>query len=282
MVHKAPLSDAIIVAVGRLVDDAQAGQRRDPSHHDIELRIKQAGLRDGDPRTQGQMVGKRKRVSSTLSWALENNPDGGEKLVATLVAHIKGCGGFRSTSENYVGEEAIQNAAEAFEAEGYELATDGELRPKALDSLSGTQLTDALKAYVLRAQRGIQDAALVTGTGKDLLEATAAHVLEMRTGCYPQQSNFPTLLAQAFMELGFAIPAQPGQPAKSALLGQSGSPAIDRFERAMYDLGCAINGLRNKQGTGHGRPWLPIVTKDQAKVALEHMGAITQRMLQAL
>jgi len=35
---------------------------------------------------------------------------------------------------------------------------------------------------VRRAKRGAADAALVTGTGKDLLEAVAAHVLQQRYG----------------------------------------------------------------------------------------------------
>jgi hypothetical protein len=42
----APLSDAVIVAVSRLVDDH--GQRRDPSHSDITFQIKRVGLEDGD------------------------------------------------------------------------------------------------------------------------------------------------------------------------------------------------------------------------------------------
>jgi len=82
----------------------------------------------------------------------------------------------------------------AFEAEGYELASDGELRSRLLDNLMGLQLTEALKAYIRRAKRGADDAALVTGTGKDLLEAVAAHVLQQRTGAYPTISNFPTFL----------------------------------------------------------------------------------------
>lgn len=41
--------------------------------------------------------------------------------------------------------------------------------PLALQNLSGVELTKALKSYIHRAQRGIRDAALVTGTGKDLL-----------------------------------------------------------------------------------------------------------------
>jgi hypothetical protein len=54
--------------------------------------------------------------------------------------------------------------------------------PVVLDTLTGRALTDALKAYVRRARRGVLDAALITGTGKDLVEAVAAHALVQRFG----------------------------------------------------------------------------------------------------
>ena len=57
-----------------------------------------------------------------------------------------------------------------------------------------------------REKRGAENAALVTGTGKDLLEATAAHILVERWGAYSSSANFPTLLGQAFVALGFATP----------------------------------------------------------------------------
>jgi hypothetical protein len=60
-----PLNDTIIVAVSRLVDDAQA-ETREPSHSDIEYEIKRANLLLGDPKAQGQLVGKAKRVRATL------------------------------------------------------------------------------------------------------------------------------------------------------------------------------------------------------------------------
>ena len=78
----APLNDAIIVAVAQLVDDAQIG-RRDPSHTDLEFQIKRVGLTDGDPKSQGQNVGKAKRVRSTLSWALEHNPTAGSNFLSS-------------------------------------------------------------------------------------------------------------------------------------------------------------------------------------------------------
>ena len=208
---KAPVNDAIIVAVAGLVDDART-DTREPSHSDIEFQIGRAGLAAGDPKTQGQVVGKAKRVRATLSWALEQSPDNGEVLVAALIALIRGKGGFRKGSPNFVGEDAISDAAEAFRTEGYTLTTDGDLQPAGLDTLEGAQLTSALDAYVRRARRGSEDAALPVGTGKDLLEATAAHVISERFGHYPEQANFPTLLGQAFTALGLATPQTPVQP----------------------------------------------------------------------
>jgi len=270
--RNAPLTDAIAVAVARLVDDALT-ETRSPSHSELEFRINRAGLKEADPNQQGNVLGKAKRVRAVLSWALEHDPERGERLVAQLIAHVQACGGFRPSSKNYVGSEAIENARGAFRPSGFKLGSDGDLRPMVLDSLSGAALTDALKAYVVRAKRGVEDAALLTGTGKDLLEATAAHIVQEIWGSYPGTANFPTLLGQAFSALGFATPHDKAQ---------SGEPPRLRVERAMYELGCSVNGLRNKQGTGHGRPWLPTVTQAEARAAVESIGVIAERMLAAL
>ena len=256
---RAPISDSVIIAVSRLVDDAQS-DRRDPSHSEIEFQIKRAGLTAGDPIPQGMVVGKAKRVRAVLSWGLEHAPNNTEVFVAGLIAHIRGCGGFRKGSPNFVGDEAIEDAAEAFRAEGYVLSAEGDLRPTVLDTLAGALLTSALEAYVRRARRGSEDAALLVGTGKDLLEATAAHVISERYCAYSQQANFPTLLGQAFTMLGLATPQTPAQPAE---------PPQRRLERALYEAGCAVNALRNRQGTGHGRPWLATVTDDEARSAVQ-------------
>ena len=266
----APLNDAIIVAVAQLVDDAQT-DRRDPSHADLEFQVKRVGLTDGDPKSQGQNVGKTKRVRSTLGWALEHDPQAGSRLVSNLLGLIRGHGGFRDSSPNYVGKHAVDTAIGVFGSEGYELSLDGELRPKLLDNLSGRELTEAIGAYVRRAKKGAQDAALVAGTGKDLLEAVAAHILQQRYGSASMSnSNFPTLLGQAFTELKLATP-------QTRVVG--GEPPKRHIERAMYDLACGINRLRNKEGTGHGRPWLPNISATEAKSATEFMGLIAEYLL---
>jgi len=268
-VQEAPLSDSILIAVSRLVDDAQT-DTREPSHSDIEFQINRSSLKQADPKNRGQLVGKAKRIRGTLSWALENDIEAGQKLVWHLISLVRGCGGFRDSSPNYVGDDAIQDAIQAFREEGYELSLSGELRPVLLDSLKGQDLTDALNAYVRRAKRGASDAALVTGTGKDLLEATAYHILMERSGGVPTIMNFPTLLGQVFVQLNLKTPRDAREPSE---------PAACRMERAVYEAACSVNNLRNKEGTGHGRPWLPTVTESQARIAVELMGAIADFLL---
>src|SRR5690606_9581677 len=106
-----------------------------------------------------------KRIRAVLHWAIENDTIAGGRLVYGLLAHIRGCGGFRPDSPNYAGEHAIRDAVEAFSTEGVVLGMDGVLSPKVLDGLSGAELTEALEGYVRRAKKGVVDAALLTGTG---------------------------------------------------------------------------------------------------------------------
>jgi hypothetical protein len=264
-----PLNDAILIALARLVDDAQTGTRQ-PSHSDIEFCIKQCGLTAGDPNLQGQVVGKAKRVRAVLSWAIEHKLESGRELVERMTSLIRGNGGFRKESPNFVGDDAINTVREALSSEGFQLTADGELRPRVLDSLSGVELTEALEAYARRAQKGSDDAALLAGTSKDLLEATAAHVVQVVWGNYPATANFPTLLGQAFTALTLKTPADKAV---------AGEPPQHRLQRALYDAACAINALRNKQGTGHGRPWLPSVTPEEARRAVQVMGTVTEMLL---
>jgi hypothetical protein len=108
----APLTDAIITAVGRLVDDYQSP--REPSHDSISTLFRRAGLMGADP---AERVGKRKRVRAVLSYAIEHDETAGRKLVGYLIAELRGCGGFRDTSPNYVGPPAAPTATRSLYVE---------------------------------------------------------------------------------------------------------------------------------------------------------------------
>jgi hypothetical protein len=62
------------------------------------------------------------------------------------------------------------------------------------------------RRYVRRIRSGSTDAALVTGSGKDLLEAVARQVLLDKTGSYDERMGFPGTLFQAFELKGLATP----------------------------------------------------------------------------
>jgi hypothetical protein len=186
---------------------------------------------------------------------------------------VRACGGFREASTNYAGREAIDNAKAAFDMEGFVLADDGTLSPKVLSSLSGVALTDALTAYARRAQKGAEDAALIAGTGKDLMEATAAHVLETLQGGYPSGANFQALLGMAFVALDLAVPEMPEQPGESP---------VKSMERGLFLSSLGVNRVRNKQGSGHGRPWLPTLADEEAKAAIEVVGTVSAYLLSKL
>jgi len=267
----APLTDAVIAAVAHLVDDSQSSTgSRQPSHSEIEDQFRRTGLKQADPNLLGRPIGKAKRVGGVLHWAIENDVEKGERLVHLLVALVRGVGGFREGASNFVGVEAIQDLREAFATEGFNLSETGELLPIVLDTLVGQELTEARKAYVRRARRGALDAALITGTGEDLVEATAAHVLVQRFGNYSHNANFPTLLGQAFVAAGLCA------------MKKSSLSAQEQMDLALYDLACAVNRLRNREGSGHGRPFVVTVTAAQARTAVQSMGLVAARLLDAL
>lgn len=269
-----PVTDTIAHALMQLVDDSNNnGVYREPSHADIKFHVNQAGLAEYDPKQQGQQIGKAKRVRAVLYATMDSNPTAASHFASGLLAKVRACGGFREASNNFVGREAIDNAKAAFEAEGFFLTNDGMLSPKVLSSLRGVELTDALATYARRAQKGAEDAALITGTGKDLMEATAAHVLETLQGRYPSGANFQALLGMAFVALDLAVPEMPEQ---------AGEQAVKLMERGLFLSALGVNRVRNKQGSGHGRPWLPTLAHEEAKAAIEVVGTVSAYLLSKL
>ena len=199
--EKIPINDTVIYALARLVDDSQK-DRRDPSHSDLEYQINKYNLACANPNKINKLspVGKAKRIRGVLSWAFDNDIDNCERISLGIINSVKSCGGFRENSKNYVGKESINNLIEALKPLNIIMSSDGTISLQILDSLSGIELTKALTVYIERAKKGIEDAALLVGTGKDLIEAVAAHVLVELWGNYPQKDNFPMLLGQLLQQ----------------------------------------------------------------------------------
>ncbi len=54
------------------------------------------------------------------------------------------------------------------------------------------------------------------------------------------------------------------------------------MQQSLWLLGCAVNRLRNEEGTGHGRPFLPTITDREARLAIQAMGVASQLLLDAM
>jgi len=268
-----PIDTGIVHAVAALVDDA--GATRQPSHSEIADAIRAAGALAGDPHQKGSSVGTQKRVRATLRAAAEVDDRAAQRLVRELIDLVRTLGGFREDSPNYCGQETIRNCRDAFANTTFGLTADGRLRPRSLDALSGRDLTDALRSYAVRAQSGHEDSVLVAGTDKDIIEATAKHVLRVIYGTYDEGQSFALVLGQAFAALG--LKAQRPKRERGGLDG-----ARDNFEAQLYDVGIAVNRCRNKGGAGHGRPFIPDITGPERRSLTEAAGLVAGRLLDEL
>src|SRR6266849_187901 len=138
--ESAPLTDAVIASLARLLDDSQSPTgSRQPSHSEIEDQFRRADLIQADPNQAGRPIGKAKRIRGVLQWAIENDIQKGERLVDLLIALVRGVGGFREGSNNSAGTDAIQDLREAVASEGFNLAETGELLPVVLATITGQQ-----------------------------------------------------------------------------------------------------------------------------------------------
>jgi hypothetical protein len=265
------LTGPVVAAIAGLVDADSA-----VTHSQLDRLFAEAGLRDADPRRSPQdMIGKRKRVQAVLEEALRLRDPNGGRLVVRIVEVLQGTGDF-AAGGRLAQSRALAVAQEALDRVGFALSDDGSLMPLSLDNLTGLDLTDALTAYVHRARAGSTDAALVTGTSKDLTEAVARHILVEKTGGYPAGMNFPGTLYQAFYACGLPVPS--GKALTEIETELSDDPRTRVYE-CLYLLATAINRLRNSEGAGHGRPFPASVSDEDARVSVESMGLVSELLL---
>jgi hypothetical protein len=245
-----------------------------PSHDELTRAFKRTGLLAGDPSAEASPVGKMKRVRGVLGYALDCAPAQGAALVKSLLALLRANGSFRRGSESYAGTGKVAALRHAFRTIGFDLDSDGQVRPILLENLEGVELTEALWAYVRRARTGADDIELVIGTSKNLEEAAARHVLKEKLGTYPTSgpnSHFPMLLGRAFAELNLT----------------SSTSQLDRdpyvaLQQAIFLMGLAVNRLRNASGDGHGRPEPATATALEGRLATQASAMVTELLLAAL
>lgn len=225
-----------------------------PSHQQLGDAFGRHGLGHLDPAPRGRTVngshvGKMKRIRHIFASPAAHNATAGLPLARELVALCRAHGGFNPDSESYAGSTRVTQLAQAFTPLGYTLEPDGSTRPTVIDNLSGTELTATLRSYLDRINSNPSDAPLQVGTGKELDEATARHVLTELRGGYSESQNFPMALAAAFAAVDLAVP--------TVTLSNFDQDPHRAVHQCLFLLATAVNRLRNAAGTGHGRPGPP-------------------------
>lgn len=219
-----------------------------PSHDQLTVAIRRAGLEAYDPRRTEPQVGKTRRIRRVLMDATDHRPAAGFELAKQVIAELRAAGSFDARLDDYAGDDKVAKLRNALDGLGYDLSRSGAVQAKVINNLHGSELTAALQAIVRRMNVNPDDAELHLGSGKDLDEAAARHVLEERTGSYPvggHAGNFPVTLANAFTVLGLAVPTS---------LPPLDSDPHREVQQCLYLLAIAVNRLRNDAGTGHGHP----------------------------
>lgn len=257
---------------------------RGPAHDQLGQAFVRAGLHQGDPARGGRTpagspLGKTKRIRQVFAYATDHGPNAGLMLAREVVALLRADGAFSPNLDNYAGPQKIGRLRDTFGRVGFSLDFNGALRSTVIDNLTGTQLTDALRALVDRINLTPDDAPLQIGTGKELDEATARHVLIERTGSYPtggRGGSFPVTLAATFTALGFAVPPD-------VQLDNDPHRAV---RHCLFLLAFAVNRLRNEAGSGHGRPDQPRrtqpLTTTEARLVARATAVIAGAMLDEL
>lgn len=272
-----------LIELGSVVSDFFE-DGRGPSHDQLDRAFARSGLSAGDPAPAGRThvgspLGKTKRVREVFVYATDHAPAAGLTLATQLIALFRADGMFSRALSSYAGDDKVERLRDSLDRLGFSLDADGGLRPKVIDNLTGTALTEALQSYVNRINLNPDDAPLQVGTGKELDEATARHVLEQVTGSYPsggRGSNFPYTLMQAFTVLGFATPQHI----------QLDSDPHRAVQQCLFLLATEVNRLRNDAGTGHGRPSGPQktspLTPAEARLIARATALVAGAMLDSL
>jgi hypothetical protein len=209
------------------------------------------------------MIGKRKRVLAVLTYALDVDRIAGAKLVAQLLGSVRGVGGFRGPRTTTSGTRSSRTRAlrSAIRASS---STQWQPPPALTREPVGAELSEALRLYVRRARVGHSDAALVTGTGKDFLEAAARHALVEKTGSYDERMNFPMTLYHAFYAEGLAASVA------SSRCGAGSRAPLRRPAPAPSPTGAG-------RGRARGAREAPLARQPRASVSVSTVAATNDR-----
>jgi hypothetical protein len=127
-------------------------------------------------------------------------------------------------------------------------------RPDGLGDAEWAAIREA-EDRLLRA-KAAPDAPLVVGSAKELCEAIAKVVIAERRGIPGSGADMPELITTAHKLLEF----QPGE-------GLANDPETRKIAQGLKSIVLGLGEMRNRHGTGHGRPAPSGVSEEHSDLA---------------
>ena len=175
----------------------------------------------------------------------------------------------------------IERVQDALTRSGIKRATDGALEVPASNLTSGMRLLDVpsagdIRLHVDRLARLNQEPEETIGSAKDLVEATAKHVLIELGEPIPGSADLAALSKHAL----HALHLHPGAIAPTA----KGAAVTKRMLAGLHQIAVGLAELRNEgYGTGHGRGRrIPGIKRRRADFVARSAIAYTEMVLDTL
>lgn len=259
-----PISSEVASAVARFFDLPST-----PAHSELEEIFSRSGLLARAPKNDenGAQMGKMKRVRAALSWAADNPSPKARTCVDELLASLRASGVFAPSST--APTDLIAGARRAFRNIGWDLDTNGRIGPLIISDIESAERRPVIELQIERMRNAPSDGSLLIGTAKEMLETSAKHVIEAKSGSEALNADFTYLMyhAKTWLQL---------EPKERLDADER------QFLQSLWSLAESINLLRKRRGTGHGPSQPPDIDPALAAAAVQSAGVIAQLMLTKL
>lgn len=238
-----------------------------PFHSSLTSAFLAAGIVGLTPYSSGSLdsLNKVDRITEAARKVWQQ-PTRGRRLVEEILSIYRVAGIFGDPNLQM----EVASLRSALLQRGWALDTDGRLdRLGDIDLEVGDR--QALNDQLNRLRRNTEDAGLLLGTAKELLESVGKFVQEENGRLPDRRIDMPEVMTVS-MELLGIMPVQVDASTE-------GGKQLRKVYQAVRTVVDAINELRNDHGTGHGRTLPSGVSVEAARFMIRQATMVAEMML---
>lgn len=232
-----------------------------PSHHELDDALAATEFESPSVDETGMSVSKPKRIRAAFLQADAQGKAAVDQVVIAIIQELPRRGVFDGPYESEQVPQLVDSLRELLAAGGLILAKDGSITRGAAHVEVDTGGRATVERLLTKLRDPSLDPGAVIGTSKDLLEATAKHLLhefqpETRAG------DMSGVVSQGMKAAGLST--------QSPDIEGPDARGIAKARSLVYATAEAVTMLRNRAGDGHGHVELSSVSREMAEY-IRHM-----------